>query len=421
MKVIPSILVLMLTLLLASASVVGAITVTATPNPALVGQSTQLTVNANVTSASCPITVAFGEGPTTTLTCTTTGPCVGVFTHTYSAAGIYSVGASGPVASSCTLGANTTWPLTVNCPSLNIVTASMPGGIVGQPYSAQLVSSGGVAAIDWEVADTYFLPDGLVISSTGLVSGTPSTYGLSSVSLGVGDSCLPFSQYTTKPFSINIASPATAELTITRLQLSFDNGRAETTISRNQPGLHAKADVRFDGSGLLEGYWEVDGRMLSRVNQHLTYGESIRLTTPEVPFLPTFVEGSHRVRLVITNPANNIQFPEAIYYVTSEDSTAGLAPIRVAAPRNHAELSFAAQSFSWEGNGTASVYLIELFEREGEEPVVAAYTNEFSYDLPESILNDRFHSGKAYSWWVKSYDAEGNLVGVSKLSDFIFQ
>ncbi|MCK4502243.1 MAG: hypothetical protein KAU22_04355, partial [Desulfuromonadales bacterium] len=211
------------------------------------------------------------------------------------------------------------------------------------------------------------------------------------------------------------------ELTITRLQLSFANGRAETTINRNQPGLQVNADIRFVGSGLLEGYWQVDGQMLSRINQHLTYGESIRLTTPTVPFLPTFVEGSHRVKLIITNPTNSIVFPEAIYYVTSEDSTADLAPIKGATPRNHAELPFAPLSFSWQGSEAAAVYLLEFFAQKDEAPVAAAFTKAISYDLPQSILNDNFATEKAYYWWVKSYDAEGNLVGISDLNRFIFK
>lgn len=426
MKQIFSMFALLLVFLLLNAGVVGAITLTVNPNPATVGQSALFTVNANITGPAlpCPITVGFGDGsPDATLNCASTGPCVGVFPHTYTTEGVYPVSATGPVAAACAVVPNPLFNLTVNCPSLNISTSSLPGGIVGRPYTAQLISNGGVAPISWEVADTYFLPDGLNLSPTGFISGTPTTYGISNFRIGAEDVCdPPPPTYVTKPFSINIASPATSELTITRLQLSFDNGRPETTVNRNQPGLRANADLRFNGSGLLQGYWEVDGRVLSQVNQHMTYGKSIRLTTPAVPFLPTFVEGSHRVRLVITSPENDIPFPEAIYYVTAEESTAGLAPIRVVEPRNHAALPFGPQSFNWQGTTTsATMYLVEFFEKEGEDPVAAAYTKGTGYDLPESILNDNFSSGKAYLWWVKSYDGEGNLVGVSELTRFVFQ
>ena len=157
------------------------------------------------------------------------------------------------------------------------------------------------------------------------------------------------------------------------------------------------------------------------MNEHLVYGKSIQLISPAVPFLPTFAEGTHRVRLVITLPTNNITFPEAIYYVTSEESTTGRTIIRTVEPRNHAKLAFTPRSFSWEGVDKAAIYLVEFFERESEGRVAAAYTKGTSYDLPKVTFKGNFNSGKAYSWQLKSYDTEGNLVGISELSHFMFE
>ena len=392
--------------------------VSAFPNPAVVGQNVTINITAvGVAAAPCSIPVYFGDGGSTTMVCPTTGTCVRSFPHIYATAGSYLFGAEATDCAAAGMDAT----LIVNCPSLNIATSVLPGGIVGQPYNAQLISSGGVAPITWslsEVADT--LPVGLSLSPSGLITGTPTVYESTTFRVVAEDSC-GVGTVVQKDLSINIATPATSELIITRLQLTFGNGRAETTVSRNQPGLRVNADIRFDGSGLLKGYWEVDGRVLSQVNQHLTYGKSIRLTSPATPFLPTFVEGSHRVRLVITSPENEIPFPEAIYYVTSEESTAGLVPIRAEEPRNHAELVFAPQTFRWEGDSKATVFLIEFFEKEGDDPVAAAYTKATAYDLPASILAKDFESGKVYLWRVKSYDSEGNPVGASALSSFLFQ
>ncbi len=102
---------------------------------------------------------------------------------------------------------------------------------------------------------------------------------------------------------VALTSEATAEFMITRLQLYFENGRAEITVKRNQPGLKAYAEIRYVGSGLLQGYWEVDGRILSHVNRHLVYGRSLTLESPEIPSLPTFTTGTHIVRFLITNPS----------------------------------------------------------------------------------------------------------------------
>jgi len=308
------------------------------------------------------------------------------------------------------------------CTTLSITTASLPAGIVGQPYSVRLLSTGGVAPITWglsKVADT--LPTGLTLSPSGLISGTPQAYETKHITVVAQDSCPGARSVARQDLAIGVTSPATAELTVTRLQLSFDNGRAETTVKRNQPGLRVRADIRFDGSGLLRGYWEVDGRMLAALNEHVVYGKSLQLTSPAVPFLPTFIEGSHHVRLVITDPALDITFPEAIYYVTAEESTAGRTPIRAVSPRDHAALSFAPQSFSWQGTGQDVIYLVELFEQGDKQRVSAAYTKAPGYDLPESILKEKFQPGKSYLWQIKSYSADGNLVGTSEPSHFTFQ
>ncbi len=57
---------------------------------------------------------------------------------------------------------------------LVITTTSLPDGNVGTPYSAQLASTGGVGPIQWSA---YSLPAGLSLSSTGLISGTPTSAG----------------------------------------------------------------------------------------------------------------------------------------------------------------------------------------------------------------------------------------------------
>lgn len=111
---------------------------------------------------------------------------------------------------------------------------------------------------------------------------------------------------------------ASAGLTVTKLRLYFENKRPETTVKRNEPSPPAYAEVEFSGSGLLEGFWEVDGRLLAKVSLHAVSGKSIVIKTPETPGLPTFDPGTHRVRFVITTPGG-AQSVETVYFVTAEE------------------------------------------------------------------------------------------------------
>ena len=56
-----------------------------------------------------------------------------------------------------------------------IITASLPGGALGVPYGQSLSATGG-RPIEWSVADGV-LPDGLTLSATGRISGTPTATG----------------------------------------------------------------------------------------------------------------------------------------------------------------------------------------------------------------------------------------------------
>lgn len=70
---------------------------------------------------------------------------------------------------------------------LSLDTAQLPWGIVGEPYSFQLVATGGTAPLTFaRVAGSAF-PTGISMSTGGLISGTPTTSGVTSFTIRVTD------------------------------------------------------------------------------------------------------------------------------------------------------------------------------------------------------------------------------------------
>ena len=68
---------------------------------------------------------------------------------------------------------------------LTISSTTLPAGTVGTAYSATLAATGGVAPYTWS---SGALPSGLLLSSAGIINGTPTTTGTQMVSLAIKDS-----------------------------------------------------------------------------------------------------------------------------------------------------------------------------------------------------------------------------------------
>ncbi len=99
---------------------------------------------------------------------------------------------------------------------LSITTSGLSTGTVGQAYSGTLSATGGTPPLSWSIS-TGALPGGLSLSSTGAISGTPTTAGDFDFTARVSDSA---SQSATKPLRITINPRPAAPLNITTTALN---------------------------------------------------------------------------------------------------------------------------------------------------------------------------------------------------------
>ena len=70
------------------------------------------------------------------------------------------------------------------------ITTLLPTALVNVPYSQQLEEKGGVGSLTWTLSSGT-LPAGLTLSTSGLLSGTPTTIGASLFTVQVTDSSTP--------------------------------------------------------------------------------------------------------------------------------------------------------------------------------------------------------------------------------------
>ena len=220
--------------------------------------------------------------------------------------------------------------------------------------------------------------------------------------------------------SMVVTGESVGPFSIKLISLYFENGRAETTVQKNIPGLKAFADIRYIGSGLLKGYWEVDGRMLSQVNQTLMSGQSVTLTTPEIPPLPTFEAGTHTVRFVITSPEQGIALPTMIYFVSTDESVMRPNALLLKSPATRSVLPYGTLQFQWQDFSSAR-YLVQFFEKPEVKPIFSAYTLKPFYQLPDAVLKGVFIQEKDYYWKVTGFDKQKRRTGESAVSRFSFK
>jgi hypothetical protein len=226
--------------------------------------------------------------------------------------------------------------------------------------------------------------------------------------------CASASAPVTTVVNITQTSNVAADFAIKRIQLYFDNRRAETTVKRNST-LQAYADISFSGNGLLRGYWEVDGRAYPPVIEHLSGMQSVTLTFPEVPPLPTFMPGSHIIRFVVTSPVSGLRNPEIIYYVTDDEEVRIMTILPSTAAGTI--IDQADNTLSWSQLNNGSYYFIEMLG-ESKETIFSAYTKDPFYKIPDFAFRHVFHKGNTYKWRVKGFDTEGKLIGESPISTF---
>ena len=114
-------------------------------------------------------------------------------------------------------------------PDLIITTNSLPSGMVTQPYTLTLTSTGGTGTKTWDMSSGS-LPIGLNLSSSGVIAGTPTTPGTSSPTFRVRDTGSP-QDTTTKPLSITINLPSAPNITTTSLPAGSFNVAYNQTVS----------------------------------------------------------------------------------------------------------------------------------------------------------------------------------------------
>ncbi len=211
------------------------VTVTVTVAPVAPGTGTptgSVTVNSSQVGVTCAIASLSGGAGSCMLTFTTPGPQSVTATYTSSSTNF---NGSGP---------STAVPVTVNQP-VTIGPASLPAATLNFPYlPQQLTATGGSGTYTNYAVTGGTLPVGLTLSSSGLLSGTPTAAGANPVTVSVTDSLGDVVQqnYT---ISTGFALVGSGAVNGTGVQLTSTTGQAGAAWAGTQQSVASGFSASF--------------------------------------------------------------------------------------------------------------------------------------------------------------------------------
>lgn len=190
-----------------------------------------------------------------------------------------------------------TYSLVVTTPRLAVGTKSLPSALVGSLYAVQLTARGGLPPLTWTVK-SGLLPSGLSLSSSGVLSGTPSVAGTYRLRLKVADSSMdPVTESVTYkltvnpvPLSISTASMAPATVgTPYTATLSATGGISPYyfSLAGGSPpdGLQISPAGAVSGTPTTPGTFHISIRVKDSSAQQLSTSRNFKFVVDPMPLV----------------------------------------------------------------------------------------------------------------------------------------
>lgn len=126
----------------------------------------------------------------------------------------------------------------------------------------------------------------------------------------------------TAQFQLRVADRRgpSAPFSLSSLRLRWENGGVNVSVPKGFSPLTAYLDLQFEGTGLLQMQWIVDGVPLGVLTEQLAFAGSRTLDSSRLLPLPTLELGEHVVSLSILAPQTNLQTPQIRYFVRPEEA-----------------------------------------------------------------------------------------------------
>ncbi|GAB3102786.1 putative Ig domain-containing protein [Lysobacter terrae] len=147
------------------------------------------------------------------------------------------------------------YSLTVNAPTISVSPTTLPGATEASAYSQTITASGGTSPHSFAIT-AGALPAGLVLSSAGTLSGTPTANGTFNFTVTATDSSTGTGPYTgSRAYSLVVAPQAPPTANPVSATVAFNSGANPITlnITGSVPTSVAVATAASNGTAIASG------------------------------------------------------------------------------------------------------------------------------------------------------------------------
>jgi hypothetical protein len=229
--------------------------------------------------------------------------------HTFMRRGTYTVSASYMTLKS----QNVTDRVTLTVVERRKVTHSPMYPVVNRPvtFTAENFFS---TVVNWDFGDGTQPTGGRTETHVYTIPGSYTVRAWDSAVVGQG---LSFS--TVVKVSTEEKGPRAA-FQVYFIQLRFDDGKSYKIVGKNFEPLAVYADIKYEGTGILQVQWMLDGFSFGGViSKPLAFAKQTGIDSSEIMSLPTITPGIHEVSLKIIDPPAGYSVPAVRYFVALEE------------------------------------------------------------------------------------------------------
>lgn len=221
--------------------------------------------------------------------------------------------------------------------------------------------------------------------------------------------------FTTQVKAVGIDDTVNLEIAEIRL----DNGKYYKVVPKNSRNLRAVLRMKMRGTGIVSGYWLVDGHPFEYFNEVVNQGEIREIYTRQVQGLPVIDPGLHTITVRLTRPAElPVTFPVLKYFVLGHENI-----LETTAPAD----GFIAKEneipeFSWKETNSASKYQIAFANF--LYPIINESFGLRWIDVGPALTYapgketwNRIKRNRWTYWKVRALDTNGSVVAESDVMD----